>query len=192
MNTRRTWTGCVFIATSVDGYIARPDGDLDWLTDPPSETGQAPAHHGQDAPAGYDDFTADVTHLVMGRGTYDKVTTFDQWPYESFRTIVLSTTLAPGADARITVVSSLEQAVALLDHEQAAKVYLDGGQVVTAFLAAGLIEELTISRAPVILGAGLPLFHDLPHPVRLEHLGTSTTDTGMTSTRYRVTTSRDT
>jgi len=192
MNTRRTWTGRVFIATSVDGYIARPDGDLDWLTDPPPETAHAPAHHGPDAPAGYDDFTADVTHLVMGRGTYDKVITFDPWPYERFRTVVLSTTLAPDADARITVVRSLEQAVALLDAEQAGKVYLDGGQVVTAFLTAGLIEELTISRAPVLLGAGLPLFHALSHTVRLTHLGTSTTDTGMTSTRYRVTTSRDT
>lgn len=189
MNTRRTWTGCVFIATSVDGYIALPDGDLDWLTDPPADTGHAPAHHGHDAPAGYDEFTADVTHLVMGRGTYDKVATFDQWPYERFRTVVLSTTLAPTADARITVVSSLEQAVVLLDQEQAIKVYLDGGQVITEFINAGLIDELTISRAPVILGAGQPLFHALPHPIRLTHLGTSTTNTGMTNTRYRVTTS---
>lgn len=190
MSTRRTWTGHVFIATSADGYIALPDGDLDWLTDPPAEPAHAPAHHGPDAPAGYDDFTADVTHLVMGRGTYDKVNTFDQWPYERFRTVVLSTTLAPDVDGRITVVRSLDQAVALLDRERAGKVYVDGGQLVTAFLAAGLIEELTISRAPVILGAGLPLFHGLPHPVRLAHLGTSTTDTGMTSTRYRVTPAR--
>ncbi len=192
MSTRRTWTGCVFIATSVDGYIALPDGGLDWLTNPPPETAHAPAHHGQDAPAGYDDFTADVTHLVMGRGTYDKVITFDHWPYERFRTVVLSTTLAPDADERMTVVRSLEQAVSLLDEERAGKVYLDGGQVVTAFLAAGLIQELTISRAPVLLGTGLPLFHDLPHQVRLAHLGTSTSETGMTSTRYRVTTPGDT
>jgi len=69
---------------------------------------------------------------------------------------------------------------------------VDGGQVVTAFLAAELIKELTISRAPVILGAGLPLFHALPHPVRLAHLGTSTTESGMTNTRYRVTATSDT
>lgn len=190
MSTRRTWTGFVFIATSVDGYIALPDGNLDWLTDPPPETGHVSAHRGQDAPAGYEDFTADVTHLVMGRGTYDKVITFGQWPYERFRTVVLSTTLARDADVRITVVRSLDQAVALLDSEHAGKVYLDGGRIVTAFLAAGLIEELTISRVPVILGAGLPLFHALLQPVRLAHLGTSTTDTGMTSTRYRVTPTR--
>jgi len=127
----------------------------------------------------------------MGRGTYDKVTTFDPWPYERFRTVVLSTTLAPDADGRITVVSSLEQAVAQRDGQQGPHVDPGGAQVVTAFLAAGLIKELTISRAPVILGAGLPLLHALPHPVCLAHLGTSTTDTGMTNTRYRVT-SRDT
>jgi len=187
MSTRHTWSGHVFIATSVDGYIALPDGDLAWLTDPPTETGHVPASHGHDAPPGYEDITADVTHLVMGRGTYDKVATFDPWPYDRFRTVVLSTTLDPDADARITVVTSIEQALALLEDEQAGKVYLDGGQVVTAFLAANLIQELIISRAPVILGAGLPLFHTLPHPVRLVHLGTSTTETGMTSTRYRVT-----
>ena len=74
----------------------------------------------------------------------------------------------------------------LLDNEQAGKVYIDGGQVITAFLAADLVDELTISRAPVVLGTGLPLFHVLPHPVRLTHRGTSTTETGMTTTGYRV------
>lgn len=191
MSTSQKWSGHVFIATSVDGYIALPDGDLDWLTSPPLETGHAPAFHSDDAPAGYDEFTADVTHLVMGRGTYEKVITFDSWPYHHFRTVVISTTLTADADDRITVVATLEEVVALLDAEKANKVYLDGGKVITAFLTADLIDELTISRAPVILGAGLPLFHALPHPVRLVHMGTSTTDTGMTNTRYRVTSISD-
>ncbi len=188
MSTTRTWSAHVFIATSVDGYIARPDGALDWLTDPPTQDGHVPAYAGSDAPPDYEAFTTDVTHLVMGRATYETVATFEPWPYAAFSTIVLSTTLSASADERITVVSSIEQAVALLNAESAGKVYLDGGQVITAFLAAGLIEELTIARAPVILGAGLPLFGALPHPVALVHLGTSTTATGMTSTRYRITT----
>lgn len=187
MSTSREWSGHVFIATSVDGYIALPDGDLDWLTDPPLGTPHAPAFRPDNAPADYDEFTADVTHLVMGRGTYEKVITFDLWPYINFQTIVISTTLDADADDRIKVVTAVEQVVLLLDEEKAGKVYVDGGKVISAFLAANLIDELTISRAPIILGAGLHLFHALPHSIRLMHLGTSTTDTGMTNTRYRVT-----
>lgn len=198
MTTRqRGWSGHVFIATSVDGYIAEPDGDLDWLTDPPAEPRHVPAHRGMDAPPDYDAFTAQVSHLVMGRGTYEKVLTFDPWPYERFRVLVLSTQLPAGSagahgpdgpHGRVTVVGSIDHACELLDREQATAVYVDGGEVISAFLARGLIDELTITRAPVLLGAGLPLFHALPTQVRLIHLGTSTTDSGMTTTRYRVAT----
>ncbi len=187
MNTRRTWTGHVFIATSVDGYIATTEHDLDWLVDPPPEPGHVGAQPVEHPAPDYDGFTAEVTHMVMGRGTYDKVTTFDSWAYDRFTTLVLSTTLPAGGDERVTVVRSIPEACSMLADQGAGKAYLDGGQVVTAFLAAGLVEELTITRAPVILGAGLPLFGALPHPVRLVHLGTSTIDGGMISTRYRVT-----
>lgn len=182
----RRWRGQVFIAASLDGYIAEPDGDLEWLTDPPSEPRHVPAYHGPDAPPDYEAFTAGITHLVMGRGTYEKVLTFHSWPYERFRVIVISSQLADGEDHRVRVVGSVDEACALLEQQGATSVYLDGGQIVTEFLAQGLVDELTISRAPVLLGRGLPLFHALPAKIRLIHLGTSTTDTGMTSTRYRV------
>lgn len=182
----RRWIGRVFIATSVDGYIAQPDGDLAWLTDPPAEQRHVSAHHGQDAPPDYDAFTSRISHLVMGRGTYEKVLTFDPWPFERFSVVVISTTLVHGEDNRIAVVSSIDEACALLDRQSATEVYVDGGQIVSAFLARGLIDELTITRAPVLLGQGLPLFHALPHETRLIHCGTSTTTSGMTSTRYRI------
>lgn len=182
----RHWNGHVFIATSLDGYIAEPDGDLDWLTNPPPETRHAPAHQGLDAPPDYEAFTAGVSHLVMGRGTYEKVLTFDPWPYERFRVIVLSTSLVDGADPNVQIAATINDACALLDQQEATTVYLDGGQIITQFLARGLVEELTITRAPVLLGGGLPLFHALPAPIRLVHLGTSTTKTGMTSSRYRI------
>jgi dihydrofolate reductase len=186
MTEFRTWTSAVFIAASVDGYIALPDGDLDWLTDPPPEPRHVPADAGEHPPPGYDEFTADVSHLVMGRGTYEKVLTFGSWPYERFRVLVLSTTLPTGEDPHITVVRSTAEARQLLDVDAATGVYVDGGQVLTDFLRHGLVDELTITRAPVILGRGLPLFHDLPHPVRLVHRGTASLDAGMVSTRYRV------
>ncbi|MGI8947229.1 MAG: dihydrofolate reductase family protein [Ornithinimicrobium sp.] len=183
---QRNWTGLVFIASSVDGYIARPDGDLAWLTDPPAEHRHVPPYEGDDAPADYDAFTAGVSHLVMGRGTYEKVLTFGSWPYDRFRVLVLSTTLPANEDSRITVARSIDQACAVLGDEEATSVYVDGGEVLSGFMAEGLIDELTISRAPIVLGRGLPLFHTLPNSIRLLHQGTSTTKSGMTCTRYRI------
>lgn len=184
MTEPRTWTLAVFIAASVDGYIALPD--LDWLTDPPAEAQHVPAQPGEHPPADYNEFTAGVSHLVMGRGTYDKVLTFGFWPYEKFRVLVLSTTLPTGDDPRITATRSIAEARQLLDDDAATGVYVDGGQVLTDFLRHGLIDEITITRAPVILGRGLPLFHDLPHQIRLVHRGTASLGAGMVSTRYRV------
>jgi dihydrofolate reductase len=188
--TPRTWSGQVFIATSVDGFIARPDGDIDWLTDPPAQSEHAAEHPGPDPAPDYDGFIADVTHLVMGRGTYEKVLTFDEWPYGDRRVIVISTSLAASAgaaaDERVTVVPSVEAACALLTDEGADRVYVDGGRVISAFLERDLIDELVITRAPIVLGEGLPLFHALPRSTRLVHLGTSTIEAGMVSSRYRV------
>lgn len=186
MTKQRTWKGAAFIAASVDGFIALPDGDLAWLTDPPPEPRHVPAWRPSDAPPGYDDFTAGVSHLVMGRGTYEKVLTFGFWPYEKFRVLVLSTTLPDELDPRITVARSVAEARELLDLDAATHVYVDGGRVLTDFLWHDLVDELTITRAPVLLGRGLPLFHNLPHEIHLIHLGTATSETGMTSTRYAV------
>lgn len=186
MTQRRTWKGAVFIAASVDGFIALPDGDLAWLTDPPPEPRHVPAWSASDAPPGYEDFTADVSHLVMGRGTYEKVLTFGSWPYEKFRTLVLSTTLARTVDPRVTVARSVTEARELLNLDAATHVYVDGGRVLSDFLRHDLVDELTITRAPVLLGQGLPLFHELPQEIRLIHLGTATSETGMVSTRYAV------
>ncbi|WP_206515516.1 hypothetical protein [Georgenia faecalis] len=94
--------------------------------------------------------------------------------------------LPDNADARVTVVRSVTEAQRLLDLDAATGVYVDGGRVLTGFLRHDLIDEPTVARAPVLLGRGLPLFHELPHEIRLIHRGTSTSDTGMTSTRYEV------
>ncbi len=186
MTEHPTWKAAVFIAASVDGYIALPDGGLEWLTDPPPEPRHVPAHTGEHPPPDYEEFTAGVSHLVMGRGTYDKVLTFESWPYERFRVLVLSTTLPVGDDPRITVIRSTAEAQQLLDADAVSGVYVDGGQVLTDFLRRGLVDELTITRAPVILGRGLPLFHELPQQIRLIHRGTASLDAGMASSRYSV------
>ncbi|MDJ0322322.1 dihydrofolate reductase family protein [Cryobacterium sp. PH31-AA6] len=175
MTTPRTWTGHVFIATSVDGYIARPDGGLDWLTDGPAPDGDG----------GYSEFTAAIDHLLMGRGTYETVAAFDPWPYSRMRVVVLSSTLSTDDD-RVTVVRSLDDAVDFLTDAGAERVYVDGGRVITSCLAAGLIDDLVITRVPVLLGAGLPLFGALPADVRLESLAAAPIGGGMVQERYTV------
>lgn len=180
----RTWRGRVFIGVSLDGFIARRDGDIGWLTDPPEGIGHAAV--ASDAPAlEWDTFYPGVDHLVMGRGTYEKVLTFGFWPYEDVRTLVLSTTLETD-DPRMTIVRSVEEAAAALTAAGARSVYVDGGATIRGFLRADLVDEVTLSLAPVLLGDGLPLFGDVGRDVRLRLLGSHATGSGMVAATYEV------
>lgn len=181
----RSWRGYVFIATSLDGYIARHDGDIEWLTDPPNNPDHASGHDGPNPPPDYQALMDAVDHLVMGRGTYEKVLTFDSWPYAK-PVIVLSTTLPSNADPRVTVTRDIPQTMAVLAARKSRGVYVDGGKVIQAFLEHDLIDEITLAQAPVLLGHGLPLFGPLGRDIRLTHTGTLTTDSGMTSSHYII------
>ena len=103
MSGQRRWQGKVFIATSLDGYIARADGDIAWLIDQPPIAGHAKPSADSPVMPGYEEHLASVDHLVMGRGTYEKVLTFGVWPYPQQHVIVLSRTLATADDSRVTV-----------------------------------------------------------------------------------------
>ncbi len=169
----------VYIATSLDGFIARPDGTLDWLepdvADPP-ETGDVPPAD-QDEPndMGWGEFIASVDVLAMGRHTYEVVQGFDvPWPY-TVPVEVLSRSLTD-ADipdelaGKIRFVSGTPSELAAGWRERGmSRVYLDGGRAVQAFLAAGLVDELIITTIPVLIGEGIPLFGSLPADVRVEH-----------------------
>lgn len=183
MTTDRTWRGCVFIGTSLDGYIARPDGDLVWLTNPPARphVTDSTAHPALE----WETFYPTVDTLIMGRSTYETVLGFDIWPFEGKRVIVLSTSL-PDTD-RVAVVHSVHEAHQLLEAEGAARVYVDGGRTIQAFLAAGFIDEVTVSIAPVLLGRGHRLFGDLDKDVLLTLRGHhSTHDGGLLRATYDV------
>ncbi|MBO3723490.1 dihydrofolate reductase family protein [Actinomyces bowdenii] len=187
----RLWRGRAFIAASLDGFIARPDGAIEWLTDP----APGPCHHPPEGPGSsehssaraleWEQFLPSIDHLVMGRGTYEKVLTFGEWPYEGLGVIVLSTALEAG-DPRITQARSLEEAVALLDARGARQVYVDGGRVIQSFLREDLIDEITLAWAPVLLGSGLPLFGALPQDIRLELVASHTGQGGLVHATYRV------
>ena len=167
----------VFIATSLDGFIARANGDLDWL--PP---GGGEEH-------GYDAFMATVDALVIGRKTYETVLTFDTWPYGEKPVYVLSTRpLAPALPG--AVVEGMSGAPAEIVSQLAARgvqhVYVDGGITIQQFLHAGLIQRLTITRIPVLLGTGIPLFGALPHDIVLRHVATRQYASGLVQSDYEV------
>ncbi|GAB3602713.1 dihydrofolate reductase family protein [Kineococcus gypseus] len=170
------FTGAVFIGTSLDGSIARPDGDIDWLTSRGERAGDT----------GYEEFAASVDHLVVGRATYEKVLTFGEWPFGDRPVLVLSATLAEDADPRVRVVRDVDALVAALTASGARRVHVDGGRTVSSMLAAGLVHELTITTAPVLLAEGLPLFAHLGRDVALEHRSTRVLGAGFVQSTYAV------
>ena len=146
----------VYIATSVDGFIARADGAIDWLE-----------HDAGDDDYGFHAFMASIDAIILGRATYQQVLGFGVWPYKGKRVTVYSRTLGPDdtpEHLRDQVEFSGLPPGELLDQlgrAGVAHVYVDGGKTVQSFLAAGLIDELIISRMPILLGAGIPLFGPL-------------------------------
>jgi dihydrofolate reductase len=182
--TARPWRGRVFIGTSADGYIARIDGTLDWLTDPdprPHDVDPEPAR-----PAlVWETFFPTIDTIVMGRATYDTVLGFPDWPFHGKRVVVL-TTRGDLVDPRVDVATSVADAAERLSRLGAREVYIDGGRTIQAFLRAGYVDELTVSIAPVLLGGGRSLFGDLDGDLPLVLRGAHATDDGLLRATYDV------
>ena len=172
----------VFIATSLDGFIARTNGDLDWLT------GAESVPTGQDY--GYQEFMDTVDTVVLGRNTFELVSTFDTWPYSGKRVVVLSSRTAAIPPHLADDVEWLslppQHLVERLAARGASHLYVDGGKTIQGFLNAGLIDELTVTRVPVLIGTGVPLFGPLDHDVWLAHTATRHFENGFVQSKYRV------
>ncbi|NWK87822.1 dihydrofolate reductase family protein [Raoultella terrigena] len=172
----------VFIAASLDGYIARQDGNIGWLLqrDDPTED------------HGYMAFIADKDWIVMGRGTYEKVLAFDEWPYDR-PVLVLSRQLAdtPVPEAlKGKVQFSRRAPKEVLDDlaaQNAHRVYIDGGQLIQSFLREGLVADIIITTVPVLLGSGKPLFGSLPQDIDLTLLSSRSFPSGLVQSHYRLT-----
>lgn len=167
----------VFIATSVDGFIARPNGELDWLP------------HGGGEEHGYEAFMASVDALIIGRKTFETVLAFAAWPYGEKAVFVLSTReLAPAPPGAVVEQMSGPPAeiVSRLTARGFRHAYVDGGVTIQRFLQAGLIQRLIITRVPVLLGAGIPLFGVTGRDIVLTHQGTRQFASGLVQSEYTV------
>ena len=168
----------VFVGTSLDGFIARSGGEFDFLP------------HGGGEDHGYSAFFATVDALVMGRNTYDTVLTFGEWPYGSKPVIVLShRPIQRPADAKAVVeqmAGKPAEIVAALAARGLRHVYVDGGVTIQQFLRDGLIQRLVVTRVPVLIGSGIPLFGALPRDVTLQHVATRTYPSGLVQSEYTV------
>ncbi len=172
----------VFIATSLDGFIARANGDLDWLTGAESSATE------QDY--GYQEFMDTVDTIVLGRNTFELVLTFDSWPYSGKKVVVLSSKPSAVPSHLVDDVEWLslppQQLVERLASQGATHLYVDGGKIIQGFLRAGLIDELTITRVPILIGTGVPLFGPLNQDIRLTHIATRQFENGFVQSKYRV------
>ena len=169
----------VFIGTSLDGFIARRNGEFDFL----------PADGGE--PHGYTEFIASVDTIVIGRNTFETVLAMTPWPYGKKRVVVLSSRTL---DLTAVVGGVVEQMsgdpahiVAQLADRGAQQLYVDGGITIQRFLRAGLIQRLIITRVPVLIGEGIPLFGSLEKDIHLRHVATKQYPSGLVQSEYQIT-----
>ncbi len=179
MVSRPEMKASVFVGTSVDGFIARSDGALDFLPE------------GGGEPHGYDEFIASVDTIVIGRKTFETVLTFGAWPYPADkRVVVLSRRPLDLSAVRGGVVERMSgpppEIAARLAAGGARHAYVDGGITIQGFLRAGLVQRLVITRVPVLIGEGIPLFGRIPADIRLRHVMTRHFPSGLVQSEYQV------
>jgi dihydrofolate reductase len=167
----------VFVGTSLDGFIARTDGRLDFL-----EAGGSEPH-------GYEEFLATVDALVIGRKTYETVLGFGGWAYGEKPVFVLSSQgivpAPPGAKVE-RMSGAPAEIVSRLQAQGISHIYVDGGVTIQRFLLAGLIDRLIITRVPVLIGTGIPLFGALARDITLKHVATRQYAGGLVQSEYVV------
>lgn len=167
----------VYIGTSLDGFIAKKDGNLDWLV----------KFQNKEVGDSYEEFIITIDAHVIGRGTFETVLAYHPWPYEK-KVFVLSSTIKQIPEAlqgKVTVLSMKPRDVLkYLSSEGFSNIYVDGGNVIQGFLKEDCIDELIITRVPVLLGSGIPLFGSLNNDLRFEHKKTQVYSNGLVKSWY--------
>lgn len=168
----------IYIATSLDGYIARKDGNIDWLMELPNP---------DKSDYGFSDFMKRIDGLIMGRNTFNLVLKFGQWPYTK-PVFVLSKTMKEIPDEMKSkaerVRGNLNTIVERLNKKGFENLYIDGGKTIQSFLKQDLIDEIIITRIPIILGSGIPLFGEMDLELRFEHVQTEVLNNALVKSRY--------
>jgi dihydrofolate reductase len=167
-----------YIGTSLDGFIARKEGEIDWLIQfDDQETSQS-----------YSEFISNIDAIVIGRGTYEKVLTFPTWFYLQ-KVFVLSSQTKQIPDSlkeKVTVLSMQPKELLLhLSNKGYSNIYVDGGKVIQSFLKENLLDELIITRVPVLIGNGIPLFGWLDHDITFKHVHTNIFSNGLVKSHYQ-------
>lgn len=170
----------VFIARSLDGYIADKNGGLSWLESVPNPEG---------LDMGYSKFMEKIDAIIMGRNTFEVVCGFDiRWPY-SRPVFVLSNTLKSLPEEyhdKVEILKgSVSEILAQVHQSGYTRLYIDGGATIQSFLEADRIDEITISTIPVLLGGGIPLFRGLSQSLVFEHLGSQVYLNAIVQDSYR-------
>ena len=173
--------GYVFMATSLDGFVAREDNSLDWLM-----------KYGVDeSDNSFEEFTKTIDVLVMGSGTFKTVLGFNQWPYQ-MHTYVISRTLTQNdvpedLQNKVTIKNlNPEELMKLLYDNGHKKVYVDGGKLVQSFLNKGLITEITLTQIPILIGKGKRIFGEMENDIDLELVSTKPMKFGFVQNHYLV------
>ena len=179
MNTRPKIS--VFIATSIDGYIAKTNGDIDWLVKFNPPTGED-----EDKDCGFSKFFTGVDVLIMGRNTYEVVSGFDMWPYQGKRVVVLSSTLTSVCAQAELFTGDIAHLIEKLHADGAKHIYVDGGTTVSQFLNMGLIDYMIISLIPVVLGSGIPLFSKINNDKWCHLVSSKPYSNGLVQLQYEV------
>lgn len=180
MHTKPRPKMSVYIATSIDGYIAKNDDGLDWL-----ETFKPPLEIPNED-YGFKKFLNQVDALVMGKNTYKIASSAAVWPYQGKRVIVLSSSLSSVCDKAEIYTGDIQQLTKRLYSEGIKHIYVDGGKTISQFLNARLIDELIISILPVILGSGIPLFNNILHESWCRLLSSQAYSNGLLQLRYEM------
>jgi dihydrofolate reductase len=182
----------VFVGISLDGFLARENGDIDWLTGPGEDPGTTPGDGsgGEPDDHGFRAFFDTVDVLVMGRNTYEKVLTFEKWYYGDKPVVVLTTRPLEIPERIAKTVEAMNgtpvEIVERLAARGAKHLYIDGGVTIQQFLNAGLIDRMVLSRLPVLIGTGIPLFGPVPRDVKWRLVSTKECAGEMVQNEYEV------